>query len=187
MLDITLIMILAALWNAPAGTSQASFKTDFSGDNHREVRCEGQVHFYNKPGQETLRLYQDCKGAGPGDQNREVILRFDKKQGYVINHVLKTYDRDPIENFTDTLKNVLDGAKPVTTSQPFLAGTKLLIQPTGHDFWLMRVQNPAQQNRFSEIHLIAPGYGGHLYLDYATTPAADTYEPPKGYTLGRDL
>ncbi|MEZ0369191.1 MAG: hypothetical protein ACAI44_08915 [Candidatus Sericytochromatia bacterium] len=183
MTEIGLIMILAALWGAPSGAGQADFNIDFSGDQHRAIKCQGKVNFNNKPGAETFRFQQNCTGAGPQDENREVIVRFDQHKTYVLNHALKNYDTQELKDLNAVMQELIQGYDGKAETRPFLEGTNLWTQPTKGEFWITRIQDPAQQNRVTEVHLLAPGYGSHMYLSYAAAPpAADSFEPPKGYS-----
>jgi hypothetical protein len=181
MTEIGLIMLFIALWGAPAAPGQADFKIDFSGEQHRDIRCQGSVAFDKQSGHEAMRVRQTCQGAGAQDENREVILRFDQHKLYMLNHALKRYDVEDLATMPEVFKSILKDYDGKPQTQPFLEGTQLWLQPTGREFWIMGVQDPSQQQRFSEIHLIAPGYGGHMYLSYGTASVKDDFEPPKDY------
>ncbi|HEY9839503.1 MAG TPA: hypothetical protein V6D23_03535 [Candidatus Obscuribacterales bacterium] len=198
MLDLTLIMILAALWQAPTVTTQADYEIRGNGFES-ELTCKGHLYLDNHPGKEAVHFRHSCVypeqyQTGSTPKTTEMILRYYSKQLVYLNPEQKRYfidwPRESANSLNETVQmsmNEIFRGNQKVEQRPFLEGSTLWIHPSTSDFWMMRVQEP-QQKLFTDIELFAQGFSSHLYLNYSSAALpAEAFKIPAGYTEVKSL
>ncbi len=199
MLDLSLILIvMATLFNTPSNiNTQADYQLVNSGINMAPLICKGNLFLETGKSAETqrLRFHHTCHNSQNIDQDQpeetetsmddalevDIILDFEKKRAIMINHKEKSYRMDVADkNMLERFAQHMNFAKG--QSQPFLDNTKFWLHTSKSDFWLSRIQDPAQQNLFTDLNLFSTGLNSHLSLKYSSTAIPkDTFEVPANY------
>ena len=196
MLDLSLILIvMATLFNTPSNiNTQADYQLVNSGINMAPIVCKGNLFLDTGTSEETrrIRFHHTCNSAGATEEKTlaeatedsfevDIILDFAKKRALMIDHSSKSYrmehaDKNMLERLTQHM-NLAKGQ-----SQPFLDNTNFWLHTSKSDFWLSRIQDPSQQNLFTDLNLFSTGLNSHLSLKYSTGLPKEAFEVPANYT-----
>lgn len=199
MLDLSLILIvMATLLNTPANTStQADYQLVNSGINTAPFMCKGNLFLDTGKSEDSqrLRFHHKCNsswdlGSDRADEVQQelaetlevdIILDLVQKRAVMINHQDKSYRMEQADK--NMLKQLIDRTQVATDqSQPFLDNTVFWLHRSPSDFWLSRIQDPAQGNLFTDLNLFSNGFNSHLSLKYSSSAMPkEAFDIPANY------
>ena len=194
MLDLSLILIvMATLFNTPSNVNtQADYQLVNSGINMAPMVCKGTLSLDTgkSPESQRLRFHHKCKSSenvetktlADADDQVEVDIMLDlaQKRAVMIDHSSKSYRLEQAD------KSMLDRLVQhmhfeTNQNQAFLEQTRYWLHTSKSDFWLSRIQDPAQGNLFTDLNLFSVGFNSHLSLKYSSGLSKDAFDIPANY------
>lgn len=179
MLELILGMLLASMWNLPAGMSDTDFQFTMSGLRVVPVRCQGRFQIDNRQGPEKLKMHYKhrCRPhiEEEDDFDLEMIWRLDQSRLYTLNAKSKTYQIIPIDKSQALYQSLISGELSdslPSTRQTYFDGTVLWTHPSKSLPWIWRIEDP-HDHHISDITTLAKGLSCHMSLAKSQRPVTD--------------